>query len=170
MAEEVMSNMLQPDNCLDFIWQGYDKLTKKKNTSDMVMEISNILSLEHNVEQETSLFSNDNQNYHDENNSGSSNRVEQWCYKHDGTYIWTDCPQNKHGNNYRPSGEVNSMEDQKWVQFQETRLKHFLTASSDNKVLSSSKYASDMEEIHASNDSSKMPHPVTFMTYKNTQK
>lgn len=45
MAEEVMSNMLQPDNCLDFIWQGYDKLTKKKNTSDMFMKISNIVSL-----------------------------------------------------------------------------------------------------------------------------
>lgn len=84
---------------------------------------------------------------------------------------WKDCRLKRHGNNHIPRREVDSMEEQHQVHFQDpSRFEHLSAASSDDKMPSDSEYISNSEVFHTMDDSSKMPHPVTLMTLKDTPK
>lgn len=129
MTEEVMPNTLRPEACLDFILQGRNKLMKKKDIIDMVTEISNFLSLKHNIKQKKkSHSSNYNPNCCYRSHGSNGNSGNQPCHKHHGAHTWKDCPLKKHGKNHKLSGEVNSMEEQPWVWYQDpNKFKHFPT-------------------------------------------
>lgn len=86
---------------------------------------------------------------------------QQWQWRsampwYDGAHKSKDRPQNKHNNNDKLSGEVNSTEVQPWVQLQEfNSFEHFPAASLDNKMCSGSEYISDLWHQQNSHDQSK---------------